>query len=131
MQIDRERWDLEYQQIAPRLQVRIAAETRDWRTHLDGVTQLLQATFNATEKDVGMQGQQASVAWEQLKNLLNHVQKDVHEQLNKLETREHFLNNEFAARTEEFRNKKESFEASKVSINSLAARSLKVDVSRS
>lgn len=42
------------------------------------------------------------------------MQNDVHEQLNKLETRERFLNNEFTARTEEFRNKKESFESSKV-----------------
>lgn len=116
MQIDRERWDLEYQQVAPRLQIRIAAETRDWRTHLDGLTQWLQATFDATEKDAGKQGQQASMAWEQLKKLLNRVHNDVHEQLNKLETRERFLNSEFAARTEEYRNKKESFEARKVGI---------------
>lgn len=114
MQIDRERWDLEYQQVAPRLQIRIAAETRDWRTHLDGVKQWLKASFNAAEKDAGTQGQQAPVAWKQVKRSLNHVQNDVHEQLNKLETRERFLNNEFTARTEEFRNKKESFESSKV-----------------
>eukprot|EP00892_Ulva_mutabilis_P007190 jgi/Ulvmu1/4843/UM020_0129.1 len=111
--IDRERWDLEYQQVAPRLQIRIAAEARDWRTHLDGVIQSLQGTFSEATSESSPAQQQASVAWTHVKDMLKHVQNDVNEQLNKLEIRERFLNNEFASRTEEYRNRKESFEASK------------------
>ena len=114
VQIDRERWDLEYQQVAPKLQIRIGAEARDWRTHLDGVMQCLQSTFSEEEAQGGPARQQAGILWPQVKSLLRIVQSDVNEQLNKLETRERFLNHEFAARTEEFRDKKESFEASKV-----------------
>lgn len=58
--------------------------------------------------------QQNTIAWHHIKKLLLHLQRDVHDHLNKLETRERFLNSEFAVRTEEFRNKKESFEAIKV-----------------
>jgi intraflagellar transport protein 57 len=121
MQIDRERWNLEFHQVAPKLHVRITAEARDWRTHLDSIIEQLHRAFQHTEADENSSQQTIAsaegpkiVAWPEIKRMLNQIHNEVHEQLNKLETRERFLNNEFATRTDEYRNKKESLLAKQV-----------------
>jgi hypothetical protein len=124
MQIDREQWDLEYQQVAPRLQIRVAAEARDWRTHLDAASEQLLRTFpeeSSLHAATGMVsthfegvGSGSIPAWPQTKKHLQQVQAEVAEQLTKIETREQFLNNELTSRTDEYRNKKQIHEHKQV-----------------
>lgn len=94
LQIDREQWEMEYQQVAPKLQIRVAAEARDWRTHLEAALQDKQGLVKL---------------WPDSQTALKHVQQGILEQLEKVEDRENYLNNEFASRTDEYRNKKEIF----------------------
>ena len=116
LQIDREQWDLEYQQVAPRLHIRVAAEARDWRTHLEAASEHLRRAFPDHDSAPATSGADhasgvspaamAVQAWPQTKKHLQQVHNEVSEQLAKISTREHFLNSEFAARTDEYRNKK-------------------------
>jgi hypothetical protein len=94
MQIDREQWEMEYQQVAPKLQIRVAAEARDWRTHLEAALQDKESLVKL---------------WPDSQTALKHVQQGILKQLAKVDNRENYLNNEFASRTDEFRNKKEVF----------------------
>ena len=111
LQIDRERWDLEYQQVAPKLHIKVTAEARDWRTHLDTVLQQLSQAFQVVDgqdSKAGGSDQGSSLATvPEIKRTLNQMQSEVQEQLSKLDTRERFLNNELATRTDVYRNKKE------------------------
>lgn len=115
IQIDRERWDLEYQQVAPKLHIKVTAEARDWRTHLETVLQQLSQAFqvvdaqDSTAQQPGRSTQNAATlaTLPEIKRALNQMQTEVQEQLSKLDTRERFLNNEFATRTDVYRNKKE------------------------
>lgn len=108
-QIDREQWDLEYQQVAPRLQIRLAAEARDWRTHLETAADHLRRTFPSSEKEAAHSSSHDTIAavWPVTKKHLHRVRQEVSEHLDKIDSREEFLNNELAARTDEFRNKKQ------------------------
>lgn len=92
--ISREEWEMETQQVAPQLQIRLPAEARDWRTNLEG------AAKDRTQIDE---------SWKEAKASLSRVCTEITEHLQKVETRERFLNNEFASRTDEYRNKKEIF----------------------
>lgn len=113
VQIDRERWDLEYQQVAPKLHIKVTAEARDWRTHLDTVLQQLSQAFQVVDGQEakaqhGGSNQNSKLATvPEIKRTLKQMQTEVQEQLSKLDTRERFLNDEFATRTDVYRNKKE------------------------
>lgn len=117
VQIDRVQWDLEYHQVAPRLQIRVAAEARDWRTHLEGAVEQLHRTFPKDKSSVTPSKEDLETigaAWPQTKQHLQQISTEIAEQLTKIDTREQFLNNELAARTDEYRNKKHIHERKQV-----------------
>ena len=99
LQIDPAMWELEVQQVAPKLLIRVAAEARDWRTHLDAASR---------DKEV------LTKAWPPAQTSLLRLRGEVTEHLAKVDTREAFLNGEFAAWTDEYRNKKEVFASKQV-----------------
>lgn len=116
MQIDADQWALEYEQVAPLLQIRIAAEARDWRTHVDAAASQLRRAFpvDGRSSTPSSASSAPSVEWATTQKQLHLVGTEVAEQLAKISTREQFLNGEFASRTEEYRNKKANHETKQV-----------------
>jgi hypothetical protein len=89
----------------------VTAEARDWRTHLETLLQQLSQAFQAKDSTAQQPGHSADngamASLPEVKRALTQMQAEVQEQLSKLDTRERFLNNEFATRTDVYRNKKE------------------------
>jgi Intra-flagellar transport protein 57 len=114
-QVDREQWIMEYQQVAPQLQVRIdAADARDWRSQLESAVQHQQLAFSGQTEAQLIKTSHAEEGtahrWRNTRLALQQLKTDIAEQLGQVKTREQFLNNEFASRTDEFRNKRENFD---------------------
>lgn len=115
MQVDREAWDLEYQQVVPRLQIRVAADARDWRSHLDTAAEHLRRAFPLAAERKGA-GDAPMSAWPQTKRFLAQVQAEVGEHMDRISFREQFLNNELAQEVTEYRTRKLEHEQRQVSL---------------
>lgn len=115
--MDRHQWELEYQQVAPQLQIQIAAaDARDWRGQCEAAVSHQERAFAssssaaAASHDAAGRKAAAGGGWPATRATLQQVRADVTEQLSKIDTRERFLNNEFTTRTSEYRNKRENFD---------------------
>lgn len=116
---------MEYQQVAPQLQIRVgAADARDWRTQLETAISNLHKAFPqmlaptaALDSRKPLEDIGRVHTWHDIKMVLHQLSSEVHEQLAKIQSREKFLNNEFAARTDEYRNKKGNFDLLQVRAN--------------
>lgn len=115
--MDREQWDLECQQVMPRLHIRLGAEVRDWRSHLDTAAAQVQRAFvdgddeprsDATRSVAAASARgDASLAWPGTKRQLQHVQSEVADKLAKIDTREELLNGQFASETQQYLSQKQ------------------------
>lgn len=86
---DAEEWKLELERVLPQLKVTIKTDSRDWRAHLEQMKQL-RGTI-ATGLD-GTKGQ------------LDKLQTDIGNTLDKIKTRETYLNKQLEPTLSEFRN---------------------------
>lgn len=117
MQVDREQWDLEYQQVVPHLQIRVAAEARDFRAHLEAAAEQMQRVFpdddlqhRSLDNKTPVSAESAlglRLTWGQTRKNLQHTQNEIADHLTKIATREDLLNDQFAAQTAEYQNQKQ------------------------
>lgn len=117
LQVDREQWDLEYQQVLPHLQIRVAAEARDFRAHLEAASEQMQRIFPDDDlqrpslDNKAPAGAEAGpglpLTWAQTKRNLQHTQNEIAELLAKITTREDLLNDQFAAQMQGYQNQKQ------------------------
>lgn len=73
-------WKLELERVAPKLHITLAADARDWRQHLDA----------AHTHQTGIAG-----AWPDAQKQLQRMAGDVSNALEKVESRERYLNEQY------------------------------------
>ncbi|KAG2484902.1 hypothetical protein HYH03_016288 [Edaphochlamys debaryana] len=81
-------WKVELERVAPKLRITIAADSKDWRSHLDEAHQ---------HKDV------IAKAWPDSKQSLERLRTDLNGTLEKLQTREKYLNEQFETLLQQYR----------------------------
>mmetsp|Transcript_39173 Transcript_39173/g.97041 ORF Transcript_39173/g.97041 Transcript_39173/m.97041 type:complete len:223 (+) Transcript_39173:19-687(+) len=86
-QVDAAEWKLELERVAPQLRVVAAADAKDWRSHLE-----------AAHKHQ----EQISRTFPEVKVMLDHVADDVAQILEKIATRERFVNSQLEPLAQEF-----------------------------
>ncbi|DBA92114.1 hypothetical protein WJX77_005383 [Trebouxia sp. C0004] len=91
-QVDPADWRLEVERVAPRLKITVASNARDWRSHLD---------------DAHKYSGEINSVWPDTQAALGAVQAEVSAALDKLATRERFLNSQCEHLTAEYRDAKE------------------------
>ena len=99
----------------PRLHIRVGAEVRDWRSHLDAASAQVKRAFtdgedNGRPNAAASQGRadaEAALAWPSTKRHLQHVQTDVAEKLAKIDTREQLLNSQFVGETQQYHSQRQ------------------------
>ncbi|KAL3146305.1 Intraflagellar transport protein 57 [Trebouxia sp. C0010 RCD-2024] len=92
-QVDPAEWRLEVERVAPRLKITVASNARDWRSHLD---------------EAHKHSQEISTVWPGVQTALGAVQTEVMSAMEKLSTRERFLNSQCEHLTAEYREAKEA-----------------------
>ncbi|KXZ46063.1 hypothetical protein GPECTOR_47g338 [Gonium pectorale] len=86
--VDPTLWKIELERVAPRLRITIAADSKDWRSHLDEAHQHKEAIGKA---------------WPDSKQSLERLRADLNGTLEKLQTREKFLNEQFESLMHQYR----------------------------
>ncbi|GIL87660.1 hypothetical protein Vretimale_14667, partial [Volvox reticuliferus] len=86
--VDPTLWKIELERVAPKLRITIAADSKDWRSHLDEAHQH-QEVINK--------------AWPDSKVSLERLRADLNGTLEKLQTREKFLNEQFEGLMQQYR----------------------------
>ncbi|PNG99896.1 Intraflagellar transport protein 57, partial [Tetrabaena socialis] len=86
--VDPTLWKIELERVAPKLRITIAADSKDWRSHLDEAHQ---------HKEV------INKAWPDSKQSLERLRADLNSTLEKLQTREKFLNEQFEGLMQQYR----------------------------
>ncbi|GFR50652.1 hypothetical protein Agub_g12901 [Astrephomene gubernaculifera] len=86
--VDPTLWKIELERVAPKLRITIAADSKDWRSHLDEAHQ---------HKEV------IGKAWPDSKQSLERLRTDLNGTLEKLQTREKFLNEQFESLMQQYR----------------------------
>jgi len=92
--IDPEEWKVELERVGPKLKITLAADTKDWRSHLE------QAHNHKKEIEQLLPDS---------KSHLDRVRDDVTGELEKISTRERFLNGQFDAIIMEYRLVREKY----------------------
>jgi estrogen-related receptor beta like 1 len=92
--VDPAEWKLELERVGPKLKITLAADTKDWRSHLE------QAHSHKKEIESLLP---------ESRSQLDRVRDDVGTELEKIGTRERFLNNQFDALIMEYRLVRERF----------------------
>ncbi|KAG2449265.1 hypothetical protein HYH02_005422 [Chlamydomonas schloesseri] len=92
--VDPTLWKIELERVAPKLRITIAADSKDWRSHLDEAHQ---------HKEV------ISKAWPDSKTSLERLRADLNGTLEKLQTREKFLNEQFESLMQQYRAARTTF----------------------
>jgi hypothetical protein len=102
--------------VVPHLQIRVAAEARDFRAHLEAASEQMQRIFpednlqrpSLDNKAPGAEaGPGLPLTWAQTKRNLQHTQNEIAEHLAKITTREDLLNDQFAAQMQDYQNQKQ------------------------
>lgn len=91
-QVDGEKWKLELERVAPQLRVTVAADNKDWRAHLESAHQ---------------HQEQISKTFPDVKVLLDHVAIDLSGALDKIITREKFINSQLEPLTQQYQVQRE------------------------
>lgn len=91
-QVDAAEWKLELERVAPQLRVVSAADQKDWRSHLE-----------AAHKHQD----EITRTFPEVKVLLDHVANDVSQMLEKVETREKYVNNQLEPLSAEYQHHRE------------------------
>jgi len=91
--VDAAEWKLELERVAPQLRVVAAADTKDWRSHLEAA-HTHQENISRNFPDVRV--------------MLDHVAADVEDMLEKIATRERFINNQLEPLAQEYQVHRES-----------------------
>lgn len=91
-QVDSAEWKLELERVAPQLRVMVAADNKDWRAHLESAHQ---------------HQEQIAKTFPDVKVLLEHVAADVGGALEKISTREKFINAQLEPLTQQYQVQRE------------------------
>jgi len=92
-QVDAAEWKLELERVAPRLKVASAADAKDWRSHLESAHR--------------HQGEIART-FPEVKVMLDHITTDVAQMLEKIDTRERYVNNQLEPLSAEYQHHRET-----------------------
>ena len=97
--IDAREWRVELERVAPKLKaVAKAADAKDWRSHLDACRK----AHNAV-----------AVKFPDVRTALDRVGRECKEVVDKIETRESYLNSQMEPRSEEYKSTKASLESAR------------------
>ncbi|QDZ19096.1 intraflagellar transport protein [Chloropicon primus] len=86
--INPEEWKLELERVAPQLRTMVIADSKDWRSHLDRAKHSLDTIKKVLPES---------------KNNLERIQQDISTTLERLETREDYVNSHFDLQVREYR----------------------------
>jgi len=92
--VDPAEWKIELERVGPKLKITLAADTKDWRSHLEQA--------HSHKKEI-------EDLFPESKQHLNRMKDDVASEVEKISTRERFLNNQFDALIMEYRLVRERF----------------------
>ncbi|GMH44778.1 hypothetical protein BSKO_12730 [Bryopsis sp. KO-2023] len=90
-QVDAELWRLEVERVSSKLRITVGADSRDWRHHLEQAHNHYKSVSNI---------------WPEGQQQLKKVENDVNASLEKLETREKFLNDCYSTQASEHKTKR-------------------------
>lgn len=86
--VDPTAWKLEVERVAPKLRILINADAKDWRSHLEEVQQHTKSI---------------TTVWPESRNVLEKLRGDLDSSLDKLQSREHHLNELFERLMQQYR----------------------------
>jgi estrogen-related receptor beta like 1 len=100
--VDAAEWKLELERVAPQLRVAAAADAKDWRSHLESAHK---------------HQRQIARSFPDVKASLERVAADVASVLDKIETRERFVNDQMEPLTAEYRRERERLDDARARYN--------------
>ncbi|GAX75055.1 hypothetical protein CEUSTIGMA_g2499.t1 [Chlamydomonas eustigma] len=100
--VDPTAWRLELEKVAPRLRILLTADTKDWRTNLE---------------EVHNNSKSISTAWPESRGVLEKLRSDLNGSLEKLTTREKYLNEQFERQMQQYRAQRVALQNIQVSYN--------------
>jgi estrogen-related receptor beta like 1 len=100
--VDAAEWKLELERVAPQLRVVSAADAKDWRTHLEAA--------HKHQEEIAR-------TFPEVKVLLDHVAADVAQMMEKIDTRERYVNNQLEPLSAEYQHHRENLNGSQQRYN--------------